>query len=149
MAHVSAFSVVREILTTNVEMPIDDVMAKARRKGVTDNDRDLRKAIHHTRSAMKAKAKATAKPMPVLAAARHVTSPKSEVELQPTLPTAASTDLSAAFANVTHVNAVVSACGGIENARQVAEAVRACGGVNEFLQHLDLVAGIRTADKAE
>jgi len=144
VAHVSAFSVVREILTTNVEMPIDDVMAKARRKGVTDNDRDLRKAIHHTRSAMKAKAKATAKPMPVLAAARHVTSPKPEVEPQPTLPTAVSADLSAVFANVTQVNAVVSACGGIENARNVAEAVRACGSVDAFLQHLDLVAEVRS-----
>ena len=145
MAHVSAFGVVREILTTNVEMHIDDVMSKARRKGVTDNDRDLRKAIHHTRSAMKAKAKATAKPMPVLAAARHVTSPKPEVEPQPTLPTAASADLSAVFANVTQVNAVVSACGGIENARNVAEAVRACGSVDAFLQHLDLVAEVRSA----
>jgi hypothetical protein len=33
----------------------------------------------------------------------------------------------------------------VDQARQVAEAVRACGGIDAFLQHLDLVAGIRTA----
>lgn len=33
-------------------------------------------------------------------------------------------------------------------ARRVAEAVRACGGVDAFLQHLDLVAGIRAPESA-
>ena len=47
------------------------------------------------------------------------------------------------MANVALVNAVVGTCGGAEQARQVAEAVRACGGVDAFLQHLELVAGIR------
>jgi hypothetical protein len=52
------------------------------------------------------------------------------------------------FANVALVNKVVGTAGGVEQARQVAEAVRSCGGVDSFLQHLDLVAGIRTAGPA-
>ena len=44
---------------------------------------------------------------------------------------------------------VVSACGGIENARAVVEAVRACGSVDAFLQHLALVAEVRSDKKAE
>ena len=52
------------------------------------------------------------------------------------------------FANVALVNEVVGTAGGVEQARQVAEAVRSCGGVDAILQHLDLVAGIRTAGPA-
>jgi hypothetical protein len=52
--------------------------------------------------------------------------------------------LSGVLANVALVNKAVGAAGGVEQARQVAEAVRSCGGVAAFLQHLDLVAGIRS-----
>jgi hypothetical protein len=51
--------------------------------------------------------------------------------------------LAALLANVALVDRVAGACGGVDNARQVAEAVRACGGVDPFLMHLDTVAGIR------
>jgi len=60
-------------------------------------------------------------------------------------PTAPPSGLAAVLANVALVNQVVGLCGGPDQARKVAEAVAACGGVDAFLQHLDLVAGIRGA----
>ena len=48
------------------------------------------------------------------------------------------------FSNIALVNKVAREAG-VEQARQVAEAVRACGGVEAFVQHLELVAGIRGA----
>ncbi len=72
----------------------------------------------------------------------HAAAPPAE-----TAPSAL-TVLASVLANVALVNAVVGAYGGAESARRVAEAVRACGGVDPFLQHLDLVAGIRGPDAA-
>jgi hypothetical protein len=65
----------------------------------------------------------------------------------PSAAKSSSPDLTNVFANVAVVNKVVGTAGGVEPARQVAEAVRWCG-VEAFLQHLDLVAGIRTAGPA-
>ena len=81
--------------------------------------------------------------------ARSTRSPRPEPRTRPSRSPTAEPDLSAAFDNVARVNTVAGACGGIETAREVAEAVRPCGSVDAFLQCLDLVAGIRSADKQQ
>jgi len=53
------------------------------------------------------------------------------------------------LANVALVNKIVGLCGGVENARQAADAVKACGGTEGFLQHLELVASIRSVESAK
>jgi len=135
-------SVVREILTPNLFLNTDEVITRARKKGLRLPDSELRRAVIKTRSAMKAKAREAA-PTTVPAAARHIVSPKVEPEAQPASETTSATDLPSVFANVVRVNGVLSACGSVEIAREVAEAVRACGSVDAFLQHLDLVAEVR------
>ena len=126
--------VVREILKNDVEQPVPDVIRKARAKGVTASDGALREAIYEIKGALR-------KAVPLAApAAAHATKPKTGPAVE---PAAAAPDLSAVLTNVALVNAVVSAAGGVEAARKVAEAVRACGGVDAFLLHLDLVAQVR------
>lgn len=126
--------VVREILKTDLDQPVPDVMRKARAKGVTANDSTLREAIYEIRTDLR-----KGKPKPVPAAA-HATKPKAEPAAAPVV---AAVDLPSVLTNVALVNTVVTAAGGVEQARKVAEAVRACGGVEAFLLHLDLVAQVR------
>jgi hypothetical protein len=139
----SAFTVVREILTNDLSIDTDVVMTRARKRGLTIPDAQLRRAVVKTRSWMKAKAR-DATPATAPAAARHTAAPTSEPKAESTQEPA---DLAGVFANVTRVNAALGACGSVEVAREVAEAVRACGSVDAFLQHLELVAEVRTADK--
>ena len=62
----------------------------------------------------------------------------------PAAATAAAPTWPAVLANVALVNAVVGPVPGAwRTPAGSAEAVRSCGGVDAFLQHLDLVAGIR------
>lgn len=126
--------IVREILKNDVDQPVPDVMRKARAKGVTANDSTLREAIYEIKTDLR-----RGKPKAVLAAA-HATKPRAEPA---PAPVAASADPAPVLANVALVNVVVTAAGGVEAARKVAEAVRACGGVDAFLLHLDLVAQVR------
>lgn len=150
MAAPSVYTVVREILTTDREMTADAVISRARAKGVTTPAPAIRRVIYNTRSELRKRAKAAP------AAARQTAQPKPSPapEAAPAAPVAPSpvpvaaaapapSDLSTVFANVTLVNQVLGRCGGVDNVRQVAEAVRACGGVDAFLQHIDLVAGLR------
>ncbi|MBN9517062.1 hypothetical protein J0H58_00860 [bacterium] len=60
-------------------------------------------------------------------------------------PSTPTTAVSEVLSNVALVNATITAAGGVEQVKQVAEAVRACGGPDQFAQYLDLVAGIRPA----
>ena len=69
------------------------------------------------------------------------------VPAKPAADKASSGKLGAVLSNVALVNAVVTACGGVENARSAAEAVQACGGVGPFIQHLELIAGLRAKGK--
>lgn len=128
--------ILRSILEADLEMPADAVIQKAKARGVTAPDSSLRPLLHTVRSRLK---KAAVLPAP---SAAHQTSPPKHPAAQPASPSPA--NLGGIFANVTLVNAVVGACGGVDQARQVAEAVRSCGGVDEFLLHLALVAGIRS-----
>lgn len=70
---------------------------------------------------------------------------------KPTPADSDSSDLTDIFKNVNLVNKVVGIVGGADHARQVAAAVKACGSVEAFLQHVELVEGIRLTEtgKAE
>lgn len=126
----SVSPVVRAILSADLELPADAVIAKARAKGVTAPDATVRNLVHNIRSELK---KAGIKPKPAPATVAP-----------PTPAAAPAPELSGVLSNVALVNAAVAASGGVEQARQVADAVRACGGPEAFVQYLDLVAGIRT-----
>ncbi|OWK43796.1 hypothetical protein [Fimbriiglobus ruber] len=166
MSAVSISGTVREILKANPTYSADEVIAKAKSRGVTAPANGIRVVVHKVRSELRkvgVVAPAAKPATPVAKPATPVAKPgvaKSAPvpATKPAAPVAkasvastngASTDgLSHVFTNVTRVNTVIGLCGGIDHARQAAEAVRACGSVEAFLQHLDLVAGIRTPQKA-
>jgi len=146
MAELSTQGVVREILTGNPEMEANEVIRRAKLKGLRASDDQIRKSVHNLRTSVRATVAAASKAAP--AAARETTPPKAApVVSAPAPATAAATPaLGDVLANVALVNKIVGLCGGVENARQSAGAVQACGGVEEFLKHLELVATIRTAE---
>ncbi|QJW95414.1 hypothetical protein [Frigoriglobus tundricola] len=139
MPAVAASVVVRTILTDDINLAADEVIKRARAKGATGTDKSLRDTIYNVKSGLKKKG---VKPAAVPAAAREIKAPTAPM-VAATTPSSPSPDLTTMLANVALVNSVVGACGGAESTRKVAEAVRACGGVEAFLQHVDLVAGIR------
>lgn len=136
--------VVRAILSADLELPADAVIARAKAKGVTAPDESIRNLVHNIRSELR---RAGSKPAPAPKAATApkpaATKPKPAPAAVPPSPVP-SAGVSGVLSNVALVNAAVAASGGVEQARQVAEAVRACGGLEQFAQYLDLVAGIRT-----
>lgn len=144
-------TVVREILTGDINLSADEVIKKAKARGLTAPDASIRYTAHNIKSELKKKLAKGAAPKAVPAAARATKSaapaltPEAVVVALPTVVAPPAPDLAGVLANVALVNTVVGACGSAESARQVAEAVRACGSVEAFLQHLDLVAGIRGA----
>ncbi|WP_439626164.1 hypothetical protein [Gemmata sp.] len=126
--------VLREILANDIEQSTQDVIRRARARGVTASDSSLREAVYEVKAELR---KAKPKPAP---AAAHATKAKTEPAAD---QGTAAADPSPVLANVALVNTVVTVAGGVEQARKVAEAVRACGGVDPFLLHLDLVAQVR------
>lgn len=145
MAELSTSGVVRDILTSDPEMPSDEVIRRAKAKGLRVTDEQIRKSINNQRNPIRSQV-AAVKVAPV--AAREIAPPKVAPTVSAPAATTGTPDLAAVLANVALVNAVVGECGGVENARRAAEAVRACGSVEAFLQHLDLVAGIRSPETA-
>lgn len=143
MTKLSTQGVVRDILLKNPNRDTDDVVRRAKAKGLTVPDSKIRHAVHNLRNKVRAEVGSTAKVVP--AAARETTAPKPA--LAEATPTAATPniDLPGVLANVALVNNIVGLCGGIENARQAAEAVEKCGGLEAFLQHLTLVDQIRSS----
>ena len=141
MPAVAASTVIRTILTDDINLLADEVIKRARAKGVTGPDKSLRDTVYNVKSELRKKG---AKPALVPAAARETKAPPAAPAVTATLSSPAQ-DVASVLANVALVNSVVGTCGGAEPARKAAEAVRACGGVDAFLQHLDLVAGIRGA----
>lgn len=126
----SITSVVRAILTADPTLSADAVIQKARSRGLNAAPASIRHVVHNVRSEIKKVAPA---------AARQTSKPATPA----VAGSAPAADLTAVLANVARVNQIVGLCGGVDNARHLAEAVQACGGVDPFLQHLDLVAGIR------
>jgi hypothetical protein len=133
MPAVSVSPVVRAILTADNTLSADEVIKRAKAKGVTAPDSNIRDTVYNIKSELRKKA---AKPAP--AAARETKAPAA-----PAAVAVAPSDLASILANVAQVDTAVGACGGVDHARQVAEAVRACGSVDAFLQHLELVAKMR------
>lgn len=138
-------TVIRSILNTDLEMPAEEVIKKARAQGVKQPDKIIKHNIYNLRSSMR---KDVGKP--IAAVARTTVAPKSPAKPTPSSKPAPvvskpspALDLKDVFANVALVNKVVAACGGVDQARQVAAAVRACGGLDAFVQHLDLLAGLQ------
>jgi hypothetical protein len=145
----------RAILSENPNLETNEIIRRVKLRGGKASDESIRHSLHNLKSDMNRAAKAAGTapqtpkvaatpPKPVPAAARETPAPKAG----PTAPAKAAVpaaNLAGVLANVALVNKVVDVAGGVEHARQVAEAVRACGGVEGFLQHLELVAGIRGA----
>jgi hypothetical protein len=150
------------ILSDDLTLPADEVIKKAKSRGVVQAEATIRNLAYNIRSELKKKAvqgsiasRSTSPAKPAIAAkAASVTAkPAASAKLTPPVrkpsasaklpaPSPGPTDLAEVFANVALVNGVIGACGGVEDARQTIEAVQAVGGVKAFLQHLDLVASI-------
>jgi len=140
----STSAVVRSILSADLNLPADEVIKKAKGRGLKASEATIRHLVYNIRSELK-KCVPSPKPVapskPAKAAARQTPKPAPKPAVS-----SAPSDLTKVFSNVALVNKVVGVAGGVDQARKVAEAVRACGGVDAFLKHLDLVAGIRTSE---
>jgi hypothetical protein len=136
-------SVVRSILSGDLNLTADQVVAKAKARGLRAAESSIRALVYNIRGELnRAKAKA---PRVVASAAQKTAAPApAPAPVAPTPAAPAPAGLTHVLSNVALVNAAVAASGGVERAKQVAEAVRACGGSDAFTQYLDLVAGIRT-----
>ena len=175
MATASMSSILRTILTANPTLATDEIVKKAKAQGLTKPDRVIKHNLYNLRTELNKKSPKAAtipvksaarqipkpvtatKPAPIAvkSAARTISAPKSIAAVKPAIgipatvaAKSAEVDLAGVFSNVTLVNNVVAVCGGVDQARQVAEAVRACGNLDAFLQHLDLVAGLRASATA-
>jgi hypothetical protein len=174
MATASMSSILRTILTANPGLSNDEVVRKAKARGVSKPDAVIKHNLYNIRAEFnklssqavpipaKSAARQTSAPKPVVTpkpapvavqtGERKASAPKSLTAVKPATNTAATSspavDLDGVFSNVTLVNTVVTVCGGVDQTRQVAEAVRACGNLEAFLQHLDLVAGLRASAAA-
>ena len=152
----SVSRIVREVLSSDPELPIDAVIHRAKAQGLRVTDEQIRKSVHNQRAAVRAKVAtakvATAKVAPT--AAREAAPPKTvPPKAAPAVSTTAATpaggsELTGVLRNVASVNEIVGLCGGVENARRTAEAVGACGGPEAFLQLLELVGTIRRGEAA-
>ena len=143
MSTETASSVIRAALSTDISLTGDQLIEQVKAAGIKASPQTVKNLSYNIRGQLR---KAMGKPAPAKAAARKTAPPKprSTESMAPvTTLTATMTDLTRVLANVALVNKVVGLVNGPENVRQVVDAVRACGGVEAFLQHLDLVAGIR------
>ncbi|MBP3955685.1 hypothetical protein J8F10_10370 [Gemmata sp. G18] len=149
-------SVVRAILSENLDLSADDVIRKAKVRGVTSPERVIRTTAHNIKSELKRRAAKASAPKPIPAAARTTKTP----DRAPCRPR--SLWLFRGGHSCSGPNLVVSeprfglgagehrtgehgrwGMRGAEPARRVAEAVRACGSVEAFLLHLNLIAQVR------
>ena len=131
----SVDTVVREILTGNLDLSSEDVITRARQKGVTRPAADLRPIINNVRSDMRA-SKKKKKTKAGAGLRKKSTKPVAAAR------TAAGSGEAALLAAVALVNKTAQMCGGFARAREIAEAIRACGGIDAFLKRLALVAEI-------
>ena len=149
MVEVFVSAIIREVLTKDPMLNTDEVVKRVKARGVASPLKSVKHVVHNLRKEFR-KPGMVVMPVPARKVSEKVVPAKTVPVAQPvamSVPaTASSPDLSEVFANVALVNRVLGRCGGADNARHVAEAVRSCGGIDSFLQHLDLVAGIRQAD---
>jgi len=145
MAKVSISAIVREVLTKDPTLNTDEVVKRVKARGITAPPKSVKHVVHNLRKEFR-KPSMVAVPAPAPKVSVKPATPITTPVARPIQATAASSGLAEVLANVALVNRVLGLCGGADNARHVAEAVRSCGGIDPFLQHLDLVAGIRQAD---
>ncbi len=158
MAVPPVWSVVREILSADLFLIADEVIAKAKAKGVKAPDDVIRNTVHDVRKKLKRKAAAPAS-VPVPAAARKTTAPTKpaspsavsvvrtselkkaggEVAAAPTPKSAVATPtpVPAAVAPAPSPTAGLSAV--LSNVALVNAAVAACGGVESARQVAEAV----------
>jgi hypothetical protein len=129
----STSSIVRSILSASPSLTLDEVVKRAKARGVGGSVETIRSRYYDIKAEMQ-KGAGASKALPVLSS-----------KALPAPPGAEAPNVAVVLANVALVHRMANAAGGAEPARQVAEAVRACGGVDEFLQHLELVAGMQTS----
>src|SRR4051812_40846656 len=111
MAELSTSGVVRDILTSDPEMPSDEVIRRAKAKGLRATDEQIRKSINNQRNPIRAKV-AAAGVAPT--AAREIPSPIAAPAVSAPAATAPGTpDLAGVLGNVALVNTVVGLCGGV------------------------------------
>ena len=147
MAELSTSGVVRDILTGDPELPSDEVIRRAKSKGLRATDEQIPQVHQQPAEPDPSKGRGR-RGWPRRRPAR-VTPPKAAPAVSASAATTPGTrDLAGVLGNVALVNAVVGLCGGVENARQTAEAVQAWAGLEAFLQHLELVATIRGGEAA-
>lgn len=59
---VSIYTVVRELLTENLDLPADTAVVRAKARGVTQSDSDIRSVVSHTRSRLRREKKSAPAP---------------------------------------------------------------------------------------
>jgi len=138
MTQPSLLSIVRTILSSDGNLTTEEVIKRVRARGLKSADQAIKKAVYNVRTDLKKNSSA-----PASASTSKAVDPSST----PTAAPKPGVDLTVVLSNVALVNAAVGASGGVDPTRQVAEAVRACGSVDAFLQHLELVAGIRSDER--
>ncbi|OWK40580.1 hypothetical protein [Fimbriiglobus ruber] len=140
----SISTVVRELLTGDINMTADDIIQKARTRGVTAPPVSIRDVVYNIRSELKKRIAVTGTVLPKQKQA--VAAAAAAAPIAPSVHANGTPDLATVFGNVTLVSQLVEK-GGVTLLREVAEAVQVCGGTETFLKHLDLVAGIRASEK--
>src|SRR4051794_8020481 len=108
MATLSISAAVRSVLSTNLDMPADEVIKKVQAKGVKAPADSIRKLVHNIKSDVRKAAK------PAPAGAGETAAPALATSAVPAAP-----DVSGVLANVTLVNEVAGVAGGVDQARQV------------------------------
>ncbi|VTR91562.1 unnamed protein product [Gemmata massiliana] len=111
-------SVVRSILSENLDLSADEVIRKARLYRVTAPEKSIRTTAHNIKSELKKRAEKKAEPEPVASSLPTGKNPEPVTVLTHTgggvpVPALSSvSDLSAVLANVALVNSVVKESGG-------------------------------------
>ncbi|AMV26686.1 hypothetical protein VT84_19965 [Gemmata sp. SH-PL17] len=125
----SPYTVAREVLAADPELPSAVVLSQLKARGVSRSDSEILEAIRKTRMIARHKARA------VPAAARATTASASEGSGEETV-----------FSGLALANKTAHLCGGVAKAREIAEAIRSCGGIDTFLKRLELIAEILSSD---
>jgi hypothetical protein len=129
--------VVHEILKADLNLSADDVIQKAKARGLRASDAAIRSSAHNVKSRLK-RARAKASP----ADARETAPPETPEAAAPAAAVATA-PVAAAPAPAGPSMPPTDLAGGRATLAAVNRVVQACGGVDVFLLHLDLLAGLK------
>lgn len=82
---VSIYTVVRELLTGNLDLPTEAAVARAKARGVTQSDGDIRSVVSHTRSRLRREGKSATAPAAGKPSASPYTLTRELLTADPTL----------------------------------------------------------------